>query len=322
MGGGSWATALAKLLLQNCDTITWYMRRDDRIEDFKHLRHNPAYLTDVVFDIDRVNFSSDINDVCSVADTLLFVTPSPYFLSHVNKIKTDISGKSVVSAVKGIVPESNELISDYMVNHFGVSRDRVLVVSGPCHAEEVALDRPSYLTVGCADVHLASLFASVLESKRSHAITSTDVEGIEYGAVLKNVYAIAAGIIHGMKIGDNMTAILISNAIREMERFLSEVAPRPRQICDSVYLGDLLVTAYSRFSRNHNFGSMIGRGYSVKSARMEMEQTAEGFYGTKCIYDINKLHGVDMPILTAVYSILYNGVPASRAIASLARQLN
>ena len=322
MGGGSWATALAKLLLQNCDTITWYMRRDDRIEDFKHLRHNPAYLTDVVFDIDRINFSSDINDVCSVADTLLFVTPSPYFLSHVNKIKTDISGKSVVSAVKGIVPESNELISDYMVNHFGVSRDRVLVVSGPCHAEEVALDRPSYLTVGCADVHLASLFASVLESKRSHAITSTDVEGIEYGAVLKNVYAIAAGIIHGMKIGDNMTAILISNAIREMERFLSEVAPRPRQICDSVYLGDLLVTAYSRFSRNHNFGSMIGRGYSVKSARMEMEQTSEGFYGTKCIYDINKLHGVDMPILTAVYSILYNGVPASRAIASLARQLN
>lgn len=322
MGGGSWATALAKLLLQNCDTITWYMRRDDRIEDFKHLRHNPAYLTDVVFDIDRINFSSDINDVCSVADTLLFVTPSPYFLSHVNKIKTDISGKFVVSAVKGIVPESNELISDYMVNHFGVSRDRVLVVSGPCHAEEVALDRPSYLTVGCADVHLASLFASVLESKRSHAITSTDVEGIEYGAVLKNVYAIAAGIIHGMKIGDNMTAILISNAIREMERFLSEVAPRPRQICDSVYLGDLLVTAYSRFSRNHNFGSMIGRGYSVKSARMEMEQTAEGFYGTKCIYDINKLHGVDMPILTAVYSILYNGVPASRAIASLARQLN
>ena len=322
MGGGSWATALAKLLLQNCDTITWYMRRDDRIEDFKHLRHNPAYLTDVVFDIDRINFSSDINDVCSVADTLLFVTPSPYFLSHVNKIKTDISGKSVVSAVKGIVPESNELISDYMVNHFGVSRDRVLVVSGPCHAEEVALVRPSYLTVGCADVHLASLFASVLESKRSHAITSTDVEGIEYGAVLKNVYAIAAGIIHGMKIGDNMTAILISNAIREMERFLSEVAPRPRQICDSVYLGDLLVTAYSRFSRNHNFGSMIGRGYSVKSARMEMEQTAEGFYGTKCIYDINKLHGVDMPILTAVYSILYNGVPASRAIASLARQLN
>lgn len=322
MGGGSWATALAKLLLQNCDTITWYMRRDDRIDDFKRLHHNPAYLTDVNFDIERINFSSDINDVCTVADTLLLVMPSPYFTDHVDKITVDISGKAVVSAVKGIVPGSNELITDYMCRRFGVAREHTLVISGPCHAEEVALDRPSYLTVGCTDQHNAELFSALVNGKHTHTITSSDVDGIEYAAVLKNVYAIAAGIIHGMKIGDNMTAILISNAIREMERFLDAVSPRPRQICDSVYLGDLLVTAYSRFSRNHNFGSMIGRGYSVKAARMEMEQTAEGYYGAKCITDINATYDVDMPILNAVYNILYKGVPAPRALASIARNLD
>lgn len=259
MGGGSWATALAKLLLQNCETITWYMRRDDRIEEFKRLRHNPAYLTDVDFDIERINFSSDINAVCENADTLLLVMPSPYFTDHMDKITVDISSKAIVSAVKGIVPDTNELITDYMVRRFGVDPARNLVVSGPCHAEEVALDRPSYLTIGCANLEMAEEFAKLIRGKNTHAITSSDVDGIEYAAVLKNVYAIAAGIIHGMKTGDNFGAILISNAIREMERFVDAACPRPRQICDSVYLGDLLVTAYSRFSRNHNFGSMIDR---------------------------------------------------------------
>lgn len=322
MGGGSWATALAKLLLQNCETITWYMRRDDRIEDFKRLHHNPAYLTDVNFDIERIIFSSDINEACRTSDTLLLVMPSPYFKDHINKISTDISDKAIVSAVKGIVPDSNELVTDYMNRCFGVAKDRTLVISGPCHAEEVALDRPSYLTIGCSDLERATLFASCLSGKHTQAITSSDVEGIEYAAVLKNVYAIAAGIIHGMKTGDNITAILISNAIREMERFLDAVSPRKRQICDSVYLGDLLVTAYSRFSRNHNFGSMIGRGYSVKAAKMEMEQIAEGYYGAKCISDINASYGVDMPILNAVCSILYNNVPAQRAFTGIARKLD
>ncbi len=322
MGGGSWATALAKLLMQNCETILWYMRRDDRIDDFKRLHHNPAYLTDVNFDIERIEFSSDINYVCNQADTLLLVMPSPYFKDHVDKITVDISQKAVVSAVKGIVPDSNELVTDYMARVFGIAPEKNLVISGPCHAEEVALDRPSYLTVGCADLDLAAGFAECVAGKNTHAITSTDVEGIEYAAVLKNVYAIAAGIIHGMKTGDNICAILISNAIREMERFLDAVAPRHRQICDSVYLGDLLVTAYSRFSRNHNFGSMIGKGYSVKAARMEMEQTAEGYYGAKCIHDINTAYGVDMPIAEAVYNILYKGVPAQRAIKAISRQLD
>ena len=220
------------------------------------------------------------------------------------------------------MPDTNELITDYMVRRFGVDPARNLVVSGPCHAEEVALDRPSYLTIGCANLEMAEDFAKLIRGKNTHAITSSDVDGIEYAAVLKNVYAIAAGIIHGMKTGDNFGAILISNAIREMERFVDAACPRPRQICDSVYLGDLLVTAYSRFSRNHNFGSMIGRGYSVKAARMEMEQTAEGYYGTKCIHDINQHFNVAMPILDGVYSILYRGVPAYRAMKAMAQNFD
>lgn len=319
MGGGSWATALAKLLLNNCEQITWYMRRDDRIEEFKHLRHNPAYLTDVTFDIERINFSSDINKVCEECDTLLLVMPSPYFKDHMAKLTTDISQKFVVNAVKGIVPDENLLISDYMIERFGVARENILVISGPCHAEEVALDRPSYLTVGCPDIIRASEFAKCIISKNSHAITSSDVDGIEYAGVLKNVYAIAAGIIHGMKKGDNFKAMLVSNAIREMERFIDATNPRPRQICDSVYLGDLLVTAYSRFSRNHNFGSMIGKGYSVKAARMEMEQTAEGYYGAKCIHEINQRYDVAMPILNTVYDILYRHVSVEAAIRRMAK---
>ncbi|MBD5330541.1 MAG: glycerol-3-phosphate dehydrogenase [Bacteroides sp.] len=318
MGGGSWATALAKLLLDNCESILWYMRRDDRIDDFKRLRRNPAYLSDVVFDIERIEFSSDINYVCRHADTLLLVMPSPYFKAHIDKINVDISEKFVVSAVKGIVPDDNLLISTYMQQRFGVKSERTLVVSGPCHAEEVALGRQSYLTIGGNDIFHAEKFANCLSGKALKTITSLDVDGIEYAAVLKNVYSIAAGIVHGLKNGDNFLAMLVSNAIREMERFVDTVCPRPRQICDSVYLGDLLVTSYSRFSRNHNFGSMIGKGYSVKAARMEMEQTAEGYYGTKCIHEINSKYRVTMPILDGVFSILYRGVNPAKAIRDMA----
>ncbi len=314
LGGGSWATALAKLLLQNCDSIIWYMRRDDRIEEFKRLGHNPAYITDVNFDVNRIRFSSDINEVCRDADVLLLAMPSPYFKSHTDKITVDISGKIIVSAVKGIVPEDNQIITDYMADHFGVNLNRELVISGPCHAEEVALNRPSYLTIGCHDHELAASFARLIEGKRSFTILSDDLEGIEYAAVLKNVYAIAAGIVHGMKGGDNLLAMLVSNAIREMQRFIDAVAPGKRQICDSVYLGDLLVTSYSRFSRNHNFGSMIGRGYSVTAARMEMEQTAEGYYATQCITSINRKLKVYMPILDAMYDILYHNLSPAKAL--------
>ena len=318
IGGGSWATAIAKIIVSHTHHIGWYMRRDDRIEDFKRLRHNPAYLTDVHFDVQRIEFSSDINKVCSECDTLLMVMPSPYFKDHLAKLTVDISNKYIVSAVKGIVPDENVLITDYMIEKYGVHRDHMLVVGGPCHAEEVALSRLSYLTVGGHDLEHAEKFAACLTSRNTHTITSDDVDGIEYAAVLKNVYSIAAGIVHGMKKGDNFSAMLVANAIREMERFLEVAAPRKRQICDSVYLGDLLVTSYSRFSRNHNFGALIGKGYSVKVAKMEMEQIAEGYYGTNCIYEINKKYNVDTPILNGMYDILYRNVRAERAIREIA----
>lgn len=314
LGGGSWATALAKLLLGNLDHILWYMRRDDRIREFKERGHNPVYLSDVPFDTDRIHFSSDINEVCTAADTLVIAVPSPYIKEHLNKICVPLEDKVVVSAVKGIVPEEHKIVTRYMIDRYGCRDRNMLVIGGPCHAEEVALERLSYLTIGCHDMAKAREFAAMLSGPNMRTIVSEDVDGIEYGAVLKNVYAIASGIIHGMKQGDNFQAMLISNALREMRRFIDTADPMPRDCADSAYLGDLLVTAYSRFSRNHNFGSMIGKGYSVKAAMMEMEMVAEGYYGTKCIHEINASLGVDMPILECVYSILYEGVSPSQAL--------
>ncbi len=317
MGGGSWATALAKLLLHNCNRISWYMRRDDRIDEFKRRGRNPAYLSDVEFPISRIDFSSDINAVCSDNDMLLMAMPSPYFKEHLGKLTVDISDKVVVVATKGLVPDENMLISDYLEQHYGVDPHNVIVISGPCHAEEVALGRLSYLTVACADVDRAIDFSTLLNGPAMKTIVSTDVRGIEYAGVLKNVYAIASGMVYGYKAGDNFQAVLISNAIREMARFIDTVVPGVRRICDSVYLGDLLVTSYSRFSRNHNFGTMIGRGISVKRAMMEMEMVAEGYYGTKCMYEINDQYHVDMPILASVFDILYRGTSIARTMERL-----
>lgn len=316
IGGGSWATALAKLLMRNCDRIVWYMHRRDRIDDFIRYRHNPVYLSDVAFDIERIDFTDDINEACRMADTLVVAVPSPYFKGIADLITENISAKYVVSAVKGIVPDDNMIVTEYFARKFGCADDRLMVIGGPCHAEEVALERLSYLTIGCHDTRNSRAFADLITSTKLKTIISSDVAGIEYGAVLKNVYAICAGIVNGMKAGDNFMAMLVCNAIREMRRFVDAISPMPdRDICRSAYLGDLLVTAYSRFSRNHNFGSMIGKGYSVKAAMMEMSMVAEGYYGTKCIFDINRESvKVDMPILDCVYSILYDNRNARMAI--------
>lgn len=309
MGGGSWATAIAKIVLDHQPSINWYMRRDDRIEEFQQLGHNPAYLTSVHFDVNRIHFSSDINWVAKNSDTLIFVTPSPYIKSHLKKLKTNLKNKLVVTAIKGIVPDENMTVSHYFQHVFDVPEDQVACIGGPSHAEEVALDRLCYLTVGCRSLENAKAVAEVLSSKKVKTSLSTDIEGIEYGSVLKNVYAIAAGICHGLKYGDNFQSVLIANALQEMERFLQTVEPdASRNISKSVYLGDLLVTTYSNFSRNRVFGTMIGQGYSVKTAQLEMEMIAEGYFGTKCMKDLNKRYHVNTPILDSMYNILYERI--------------
>ena len=315
MGGGSWATAIAKIVLSKAETINWYMRRDDRIADFKRLGHNPAYLTSVKFDVKRINFSSNINDTVKESDTLIFVTPSPYLKSHLKKLKTKIKDKFIISAIKGIVPDENLIVSEYFTEEYKVPPENIAVIAGPCHAEEVALERLSYLTFACPDTNKAKVVAERFASSYIKTSVSNDV--IEYGSVLKNVYAIAAGICNGLKYGDNFQAVLMSNAVQEMNRFLTTVHPLDRNVYDSAYLGDLLVTGYSNFSRNRTFGTMIGKGYSVKSAQIEMEMIAEGYYGTKCIKEINRHYHVNMPILDAVYNILYERISPSIEIKLL-----
>ena len=242
MGGGSWATAIAKIILSQADSINWYMRRDDRIEEFRRLGHNPAYLTSVRFDMRCINFSSDINKVVKESDTLIFVTPSPYLKSHLKKLKTKLKDKFIVTAIKGIVPDENLIVSDYFHKMYDVPEENIAVLAGPCHAEEVALERLSYLTVGCKDIEKAKMFARQLSGHYIKTSVNTDVAGIEYASVLKNVYAIAAGICSGLKYGDNFQAVLVSNALQEMNRFLDTVHPVDRCTNDSAYLGDLLVT--------------------------------------------------------------------------------
>ena len=322
IGGGSWATAIAKIVIGHTHHIGWYMRRDDRIEDFRRLQHNPAYLTSVHFNIDEIYFSSNLNDIVQRYSTLVFVTPSPYLKNHLKKLRTRLSDKFIVTAIKGIVPDENLVCSEYFHQVYDVPYDNLACIGGPSHAEEVALERLSYLTVGCADTEKAQAFADVLASGFIKTKTSADVLGIEYASVLKNVYAIAAGICSGLKYGDNFQAVLMSNALQEMNRFLTVIkeihdettaltakgTPQPTSIIDSAYVGDLLVTGYSNFSRNRTFGSMIGKGYSVKSAQIEMEMIAEGYFGTKCMKEINQRLHVNMPILDAVYNILYERI--------------
>lgn len=305
MGGGSWATALAKIVLSTQKSINWYMRRADQIEDFMQTGHNPSYLSAVEFDIDRIHFYTDINQAIEDSDTLIFATPSPFLKQHLHKVTTSLHDKFIISAIKGIVPDENMLIADYFAEYYNVPLEQIAVIGGPCHAEEIALERLSYITLACPDIEKVKTISPVFRNQYLRNSCCKDVTGIEYSSVLKNVYAIVAGICHGMKYGDNFLAVFVCNAIEEMRRFLYAVHSLERDITDSVYLGDLLVTAYSKFSRNRTFGTMIGKGYSVKTAQLEMEMIAEGYYGTKCIHEINDKYKVDMPILDALYAILY-----------------
>lgn len=308
IGSGSWATAIAKIVIEHTHDIGWYFRKEDKIEEFKRKGHNPAYLTSVHFNLNEIFFSSDINEIVEEYDTLVFVTPSPYLKDLLKKLKKELHSKLIVTAIKGIVPDEDLVCSEYFHKAYSVPYENLAVIGGPSHAEEVAMERLTYLTIGCSNVDKARSFSEKLASNYVKTKTSQDVIGIEYASVLKNVYAIAAGMCYGLKYGDNFQAVLMSNAMQEMNRFLNTINPIERAIIDSVYLGDQLVTGYSKFSRNHTFGAMIGKGYSIKAAQIEMEMVAEGYFGTKCMKEINRRLHVNMPILDAVYNILYERI--------------
>lgn len=308
LGSGSWSTAVASIVQQNGAEIWWFLRNPQRISEFKAQGHNPAYLSSVRFDCSRIHFTSDINEAIRNSDTIIFGMPSPYLKGHVEQITESFEGKVVISIIKGIVADYNITISDYFTEMFSLKPNQFATLSGPSHAEEVAYERLTYLTVGCKDLEVANELADFFQNHYVHTTVSTDIVGIQYAGVLKNIYAIASGICSGLKYGDNFQAVLVANAMREMKRFVNGIDPegkRNRHISESVYTGDLLVTSYSRFSRNHMFGAMIGKGYSVKSAQLEMEMVAEGYYGTKCIKEINQKYGISMPIVDCVYNILY-----------------
>jgi len=316
IGGGSWATAIVKMLSENVDTIYWYMRSTYAIEHIKRQEHNPNYLSSVEFDNDQLELSSDINKTIAAADYLIFAIPSAFLKRELDALTVSLEDKVIFSAIKGIVPESS-----LIVEFHHVPADNIGVITGPCHAEEVALERLSYLTIACTNEEKAKIVAKNLDSEYIKCKISDDVTGTEYAAMLKNIYAIAAGIAHGLGYGDNFQSVLMSNAIKEMKRFIKKVHKMKRNINDSAYLGDLLVTGYSVFSRNRMFGNMIGKGYTVKSAQMEMSMIAEGYYATESAYKINKDKGAKTPIINAVYGILYEGKNPKKVIKKLAEKL-
>lgn len=308
-GSGSWATAIVKMLCENLDEVGWYMRSAYIKEHLIKEQHNPSYLSSVEFKISQLKLSNDINDMATYADVLIFVIPSAFIHDELLKMTVDVKDKIIVSAVKGIMPETGKLVGEHFHDVYNVPFENTVVIAGPCHAEEVALERLSYLTIACADESKAKAIAKNLSSDYIKTSTSDDVIGIEYAVMLKNIYAIAAGIAHGLGYGDNFQSVLMSNAIREMKRFIKKRHKMKRNINDSAYLGDLLVTGYSLFSRNRMFGNMIGKGYTVKSAHMEMNMVAEGYYAAKSAYNLtDKSEAKDkLPIIHAVYAILYEG---------------
>lgn len=318
IGGGTWGTALAKIALMNQKHINWFIRRDEQIEGFYKLGHNPNYLTNVKFNLAQITFYSNIEKAIKDSDTIIVAVPSPYVRQYFKRIwNSTFKGKFVVSALKGIIPNENVVMSEYLAYNFKIPQENIGVISGPCHAEEVALERLSFLTVASKDVEKARLLAHAISSRILKASVSNDVVGIELAAVLKNIYAIAAGVCQGLQYGDNFQAVLMSNCAKEMSHFLDSVVPLIRNICEQHYIGDMLVTGYSQFSRNRTLGTMIGKGYSVKTAQLEMEMIAEGYYGAKCIYEMNNRFKADLPIVAAVYSILYEKQRPQTAINKL-----
>ena len=322
IGGGSWATAIAKMLCVNLPEISWYMRSQSAIDHLKTEKHNPNYLSSVEFDINKLKLTNDINEAVAYADYLIFAIPSAFLSAELEKLTVDLKDKVIFSAIKGIVPETFLIVGEHFHKKFDIPYENIGVITGPCHAEEVALERLSYLTIACADAKKAKVVAKNLECHFIKTKISDDIIGTEYAAMLKNIYAIAAGIAHGLGYGDNFQSVIMSNAIREMKKFIRKVHKMKRNINNSAYLGDLLVTGYSVFSRNRMFGNMIGKGYTVQAAMMEMNMVAEGYYAVKSAYKLNQEYKANTPIIDAVYEILYEGKEAKKVFKKLTEKLD
>lgn len=322
IGGGSWATAIVKMLSENMTKIAWYMRNDTAIEEIKVNKHNPNYLSSVEFNIDQLILTTDINEAVEFADFVVFAVPSAFLCKEMEKLTVSLENKVVISAIKGIIPETSLIVGEHFHQAYDIPYENIAVITGPCHAEEVALERLSYLTIACIEKKNAEIIGGCLSSHYIKVKLTDDIIGTEYAAMLKNIYAIACGIAHGLGYGDNFQALLMSNAIREMKKYIKKVHRMKRNINNSAYLGDLLVTGYSLFSRNRMFGNMIGKGYTVKSAQMEMNMIAEGYYATKSAFEINQVHGAKTPIINAVYDILYNGKDPKKIFRKLTEKLD
>ena len=322
IGGGSWATAIAKMLCVNLTELAWYMRNEEAIEHIKKHHHNPNYLSSVEFNIEKLKLTSDINEAVAYADYIIFAIPSAFLSGELSKLTVSLKDKVIFSAIKGIVPETSLIVGEHFNKEYGIPFENIGVITGPCHAEEVALERLSYLTIACGDANKAKIVAQCLSGNYIKAKISDDIIGTEYAAMLKNIYAIAAGIAHGIGYGDNFQSVLMSNGIREMKKFIRKVHRMKRNINNSAYLGDLLVTGYSVFSRNRMFGNMIGKGYTVQSAMMEMSIVAEGYYATKSAWELNQNYKAKTPIIDAVHDILYEGKDAKKVFKKLTEKLD
>jgi glycerol-3-phosphate dehydrogenase (NAD(P)+) len=341
LGSGSWGTALAKILTDNKNEINWWLRDDSNIINFKSRRHNPQYLRSAFFDTSLIDFSSNAEEVINKSDCILIVVPSAFAADVLAGLPKNIfKNKKIISAIKGILPQQNLLLNDYLKSEFAVPLKNYFTVLGPCHAEEVAAEKLSYLTFSGIDEKTTQILAGHFKTPYLNTIHNTDIYGVQYAAILKNIYAIGSGIAHGLEYGDNFLSVLIANSADEMAGFLRKAGIQNVEVgsiehhfetkndhrkvtnyAASVYLGDLLVTCYSLFSRNRTFGNMIGKGYSVQSAQLEMNMVAEGYNASKCMFIINQKVKAEMPIAETIYRILWNDLPAEEGFEEIEKKL-
>ena len=322
LGSGSWATALAKILCEQNDPLFWYLRNENTIAHLQQKGSNPSYLQNVSFNPNQLKLSSNIREVVKQADTLILAIPSPFLHQTLQEVKDLLPSKIVFSAVKGIVPESKDVVGKHLQQSFGVPIDQIGVIMGPCHAEEVALEKLSYLTLASQNRDTANSLAKQMNCRYIRTKVSDDIIGTEYAGTIKNIYAIAVGIAHGLGYGDNFQSVLMSNSIRELKRFLKQIHKTKRDMSNSAYLGDLLVTGYSLFSRNRMLGAMIGKGYTVKSALNEMTMVSEGYYASHTAHLLVKEIDKPFPIMEAVYQVLHEKKSAKKVMVKVAQGLH